>query len=646
MNSSSAFSDPGGRVPAAGSVAGRPSSDRLSLSGRPGPGVVDYRSDFVQLWVLGGELSSEELAAAVGDLERAARAAEADVPAPAGPIDPNASSEEVESPAGPPLSALQFLAGLGFLRDHLWGGPALIGFLLCEGRLWALRAGIEARLDQMTGAPTRVAWHDPATEDGLAWGEAVPGEVWRLECTGPAGVLSAHARPPLASVLGTMRDEAMSDSSTPIGPELRLLPAPEPGPEPGAPVAPAAEGVAEETAPSPSPASPSPPAPVKAVAKAKTHSRPAPALRPRLAVPAILRSRWALGIAALLIVGALVLAFTWGREPVSKALVGRYDLAVTTTPAGATVRIDGQLAAGRTPMTLALVPGEHRVELDYGEYANAVFTVDGARGETVRRAFEWSGSLALSSADTTARLTVSFDGTPLGSVPLWKDDVPVGRHRLSFQGEGVRPWEEEVQVKVGQSTRVVVEPVKVPDYGLVTARAERVSSDGVEEVEGASVFVDGKSAGATPLDLRLSPGPHSVRIASGPELGPVHLIDVQPGGRFYASTTFGRPAEPAVAFELPPTVSRAKPTVLAVVLAADIPLPVRRMRLFVKAPGATRFTDTDLAVAARDDGRPRGTIPFPVAGLAAGAAVRYYVGIETREGEEYFSEVKTATIVP
>jgi hypothetical protein len=646
VNSSSAFSDPDGRLPAAGSVAGRPSSDRLSLSGRPGPGVVDYRSDFVQLWVLGGELTSEELAAAVADLDRAARAAESDAPAPSGPVDPNASSEEVESPAGPPLSALQFLAGLGFLRDHLWGGPALIGFLLCEGRLWALRAGIEARLDQMTGAPTRIAWHEPASPEGLAWGEAVVGEVWRLECTGPSGVLSAHARPPLASVLGTMRDEAMSDSSTPIGPELRLLPAPASASvTPEAPEAPASPAAEEMSTPA-SPAPPSPPAPVKAVAKAKVHARPAPAFRPRLAVPAILHSRWALVVAALLIVAALILAFTWGREPVSKALVGRYDLALTTTPAGATVRVDGELAAGRTPMTLALVPGEHRVELDYGEYANAVFTVDGSRGETVRRAFEWSGSLALSSADTTARLTVSFDGTPLGAVPLWKDDVPVGRHRLSFQGEGVRPWEEEVQVKLGQSTRVVVEPVKVPDYGLVTARAERVSRDGVEEIEGASVFVDGKAAGATPLDLRLSPGPHSVRIASGPELGPVHLIDVQPGGRFYASTTFGRPAEPAVAFELPPTVSRARPPVLAVVLAADVPLPVRRMRLFVKAPGATRFTDTDLAVAAREDGRPRGTIPFPVAGFASGAVVRYYVGIETREGEEYFSEVKTATIVP
>ena len=61
----------------------------------------------------------------------------------------------------------------------------------------------------------------------------------------------------------------------------------------------------------------------------------------------------------------------------SRAVVGRYDLALTTLPAGATLRVDGEAVAGRTPLTIPLEPGEHRVELTFGEYANAVFTVDG-----------------------------------------------------------------------------------------------------------------------------------------------------------------------------------------------------------------------------------------------------------------------------
>ena len=693
MNSSSAFSDPEGRLPAAGSVAGRPSSDRLSLSGRSGPGVADYRSEFVHLWVVGGEVTAEELHAAIGDLERAARVA----------------AETPSTEPGLPLPVRQFFAGLAFLRDHLWSNsegeaPGLVGFLLWDGRLWALGAGVEARLDQMTGAPTRVAWHEAATPQGLTWGEADAAEVWRIECAGPAGILSVHARPPLASVLGTMRDEAMSDSSTPIGPELRVLPPPvEPEAESEAMVEPEVEPEIEpeifeeevEAADVPTPATfefpqddepvdaapvddapvdaapadaepalepmklepaaievapERPAAPPRPVAVAKTSPRTAPRA-PRLpslsfTVPPFLRSKAGLAVIALVLATAIAVAFVWAREPVARAFVGNYDLVLTTSPAGATVRVDGQLAAGRTPMTLALEPGEHRVEVAYGDYANAVVTVEGDRGETVERSFTWAGSLALSSADTTAKLQVSFDGQPWGALPLWRDDVPVGRHRLSFQGEGVRPWEEEVQIKVDQSTRLVAEPMKVPGYGLVTARAERVSADGVDEVEGASVFVDGQPAGGTPVDLRLSPGPHSVRIASGAELGPVHLIEVQPGGRFFASTTFGRPAEPEVAFDAPRTVAKTKPAVLTVQLIADVPLPVRRMRLFTRKPGATSFDETDIPFAIRDNGRARGAIAFPAAGLAPGAQVRYYVGIQTREGEEYFSEVRTATITP
>ena len=612
VTSSSAFSDPSQRSPAAGSVAGRPSSDRLSLSGHPAPGVVDYRSTFVQLWAVGGEVSAEEIRSGVGDLEQAARAAAFAALAQGGPDLGDDGSPTLE-PGGLPLPVRQFLAGLGFLRDHLWAGsesdpPALAGFLLHEGRLWALRAGIEVRLDQMTGAPVRVPWHETPDGPSLAWGEAEAREVWRLECAGPAGVLAVHARPALTSVLGTMRDEAMSDSSTPIGPALQVVAARPP-----------------------------------AARASRATTRPAAAallqawrLRPQATLVAV---------ACLAVAGLAGLAI-WAREPVSRALVGRYDLALVTRPAGATVRVDGKLVAGRTPLTLPLEPGEHRVELGYGEYAHAVITVDGSRDETVRREFTWMGSLAVSSADTTARLRVTLDGKPLGTLPLWRDEVEVGRHRLSFQGTGVRPWEEEVKIKVGQSTRVLAEPVRVPDYGLVTARAERVSSDGVEDVEGASVFVDGKAAGATPLDLRLSPGPHSVRVASGPELGPVHLIDVQAGGRFYASTTFGRPAEPAVAFEAPRAIARATPPRLAVRLHSDVPLPVRRMRLFTRAPGSERFAAADLAIARDGGGSPRGTIAFPVAGLAAGATVRYYVSIETREGEEYFSEVRTAVVTP
>ncbi len=572
------------------------------MSGRPISGVAEYRSEFCHAWVLGGEIESDELTAALGDLELAAFAARKSAES-----DEAVAAFEPGFGAGPPSAVQQFLNGFDFLRTHLWSmgsddpQVAVVGLCLEAGRLWAFRAGVEATLEQLTGAPGRVHWHAVGVA-GLEWGEADAKEVWRIECAGPVGALAIHHRPPLVSVLAELREEAAADSSSPI--PLASMSAP-------ASRRPRAVGVAS----------------------------PAPS-RPRLVVPRRVYVA-AAGLAVLAVAGALVLQ----REPLMRAVVGRYDLVLSTQPAGATVRIDGESVAGRTPLTLPLEPGEHRVELTFGEYANAVFTVDGERAGRVEKSVAWTGSLAIASADTAAKLLVAFDGKPWGTVPLWRDDVPVGRHRLSFQGEGLRPWEEEVKVKAGQSTRLTAEPERVPDFGMVTARAERVTSNGVEDVDGAAVYLDGRAAGNTPLDLKLTPGPHSVRIVAGAEQGPVHHVDVQPGGRYFANSTFGREAEPRVTLAVPKAISLAAPPTLTAGLAAGVPLPVRRMRLFQRPAGAKEWTSHDLVLAA-DGVRTTGTLAWPTAGLVAGKTVASYVEIATREGEEYFSEVTETPVRP
>ena len=603
MNSSSPISGSDDGRQAAENRAGRPSSDRLALSGRAVAGVAEYRSDFCQAWVLGGEIEGGELAAALGDLELAAAAAQG-----AG----GAHGDGPAADAGPPPSVRQFLHGFDFLRTHLWAPAAddarigVAGMCQVDGRLWVFRAGVDATLEQLTGAPGRIQWHAVA-EGGLEWGEADAAEVWRLECAGPAGALAIHHRPPLVSVLGVLRDEAQADSSTPL-----------------------ADPSAEHAA---------------IPAAAPRRPRPVAVASPRPLAPRLAVSRRILALAAALAALTVVVALIALREPMSRAVVGRYDLALTTLPAGATLRVDGEAVDGRTPITIPLEPGEHRVELTFGEYANAVFTVDGDRGETVEKSVAWTGSLGIASADTAAKLRVSFDGQSWGAAPLWRDDVPVGVHRLSFQGDGLRSWEEEVKIKAGQSTRVTAEPERIPSFGMVTARAERVTGGGVEDVDGAAVYLDGRLAGNTPVDLKLAPGPHSIRIVAGAEQGPVHHVDVSPGGRYYANSTFGRPAEPRVALTAPAVISLAAPPTLVAQLDSNVPLPVRRMRLFLRPAGAKEWTSHDLTVAA-DGSRARGLLPWPTAGLVSGKTVASYVEIETREGEEYFSEVTETPVRP
>ncbi len=608
MKSSSPISGSDDGLPVVENRAGRPSSDRLALSGRAVPGVAEYRSDFCHAWVLGGEIEGDELTAALGDLETAARAAHAEGGAAPGSAGPHE--------AGPPPSVRQFLNGFDFLRTHLWACAedgarvGVAGLCQVENRLWAFRAGVDATLEQLTGAPGPVLWH-AVGDGGLEWGEADASEVWRLECPGPAGALAIHHRPPLVSVLGALRDEAEADSSTPT------------------PLAGAPPEIANAPAAAPRPRRP----------------RPAAVAPPRPRLPRFFATRLFQGLVAGVALVAAAIGFVMLREPVARAISGSYELALTTQPAGATLRVDGEAIAGRTPLTITLEPGEHRVELTLGEYANAVFTVDGERGETVEKSVAWKGSVAIASADTTARVSVTFDGKPWGAVPLWRDDVPVGLHRLSFQGEGLRSWEEEVKVKAGESTRLTIEPERVPSFGMVTARAERVTRDGVEDVDGAQVYLDGRAAGTTPVELKLAPGPHSIRIVAGGEQGPVHHVEVSPGGRYYANSTFGRPAEPRVALTAPGAISLAAPPTLTARLESDVPLPVRRMRLFLRPAGAKEWTAHDLALA-NDGARARGIVTWPTAGLAAGKSVASYVEIETREGEEYFSELVETPVRP
>jgi hypothetical protein len=631
--------------------------------------VVGYRSEFLHLWVVGpAELDPQSVIEGLGDLERGALGLPAGVVPPPG--------------LGLPLEVQHAFAGIQFLKDQLWESrPHCAGFVFLDGRVWAVRAGLDVRLEQMTGATVRWRWHDWEGGVHLAWTELAAAEVWRLTIAHGATELFAHYRPALAAVpqvstaadafaaaaasegrRGTSRnarrrrhrrENALVEAAAPaleiVPPSLEVVAPPflevappalevlSPSLEVVPPAPEAAPRVAQPRVTRPTPAR-VPPSPRQLATPRR--------VRPQFALPRIPTSPRTIGIgaAAAALLAALIAGGFAARRPIEALVVGRYALALTTSPAGAKIKVDGKWVVGRTPMTLELAPGEHQVDLKYGDYANAGFTVDGARGDALQRQFAWSGALGVANSDSTVRLAVTLDGKPLGHAPLWQDSVPVGRHRLGFSAPGVRAWEEEVQVRSGQSARVTAVPVKVPNYGLVTARAELTSSDGVEDLDGMPVFVDGISVGVTPVDLRLTPGPHSIKIARDGRAPSIHLIDVQAGGRFFATAGFGRPADPVVAFEPPARISRAAPPTIALRLEADLPLPVRQAALHVRAPGGT-YARFPIAWNAAG-GRGQGSFTFPLDRLGNAKALSYYVEIETREGEEYFSEVHTIPIVP
>jgi hypothetical protein len=98
---------------------------------------------------------------------------------------------------------------------------------------------------------------------------------------------------------------------------------------------------------------------------------------------------------------------------------------------------------------------------------------------------------------------VSVDGVERGTAPLSLALRP-GPHTIRVEREGLQPFEREAQVIPGRTLDLTAR-LEPPAPRLL------VESD----VPGASVFLDRRAVGATPLDLRdVAPGTHRLTVTA------------------------------------------------------------------------------------------------------------------------------------
>ncbi|MCS6798785.1 MAG: PEGA domain-containing protein [Myxococcota bacterium] len=97
---------------------------------------------------------------------------------------------------------------------------------------------------------------------------------------------------------------------------------------------------------------------------------------------------------------------------------------------------------------------------------------------------------------------VYVDAELVGTLPLGPLPLAPGNHTLRVSRPGYTEHTEVVRIRRGQETVVVVDLMPL-------AMALRVESS----PQGARVFVDGQFAGETPIDLELSDGQRSIRVA-------------------------------------------------------------------------------------------------------------------------------------
>ena len=392
--------------------------------------------------------------------------------------------------------------------------------------------------------------------------------------------------------------------------------------------------------------------PVEAAARARARRLEWPVERePRR--PLRLRWRRSWTVAAAL-VGLFALGWLLGHvdAPAAGRAIGsaftaigigpaRYEVSVTSQPAGAWIAVDGVDQALRTPATLSLKPGRHEITLSLSGEGGSSHPVSGKRGERVAVDVALWGGLRIDAPPGSVPLTVTVDGMPRGYVPLVLDRLQPGIHRLQFSGPGVAPWEQTVEVHVERTAVVLAQPVVSPPTGVLEVNARLSDESGSEPLSGAAVRIDGQHRGVTPLRLELPRGPHSVRVSYRGEDSPVHVVDLPGGNRRYATLDIGLSFDqPRLSASLPARVPRAGATVLSASLERAREGDVREMWLHARTPeGAWRRYPMSVMSA---PGGLVGVVVFPTDLFGAGGRTSWYVSALAPTGDEYFTEIQTA----
>lgn len=210
--------------------------------------------------------------------------------------------------------------------------------------------------------------------------------------------------------------------------------------------------------------------------------------RPPLSRPARL-----IAVLLLTILGSA--AWAWSRSA---------ELVLASFPEQASVIVDGQWM-GRTPLRVGgLMPGSHTVRLVLDGYLSEVRDVkaDSLRPLPIDITLKESrGRLTLENIPEGSQLTVG--GALYDPADVAELSLSAGKTRVKVVKEGFRTFLQDVVITAGEPLLLKVE------MSPVEAQLELSSAPA-----GASVLVDGKFAGKTPLSVKALPfGRHEFRVS-------------------------------------------------------------------------------------------------------------------------------------
>jgi formylglycine-generating enzyme required for sulfatase activity len=167
--------------------------------------------------------------------------------------------------------------------------------------------------------------------------------------------------------------------------------------------------------------------------------------------------------------------------------------------------IDGRPVGAVATAPLEMAPGPHRLEIRSERYRPAVAEVEVEGCDRVQEialalAPDWSG-VSLSSIPAGA--AVKVDGRPLGKTPI-ELELAAGGHEIEISAERYKTWRGRVEVGAGH-------PMALPEVRLEPADGRLAIRS---RPAGASVLVDGRYVGQTPIEVEVGPGKeHEVQLS-------------------------------------------------------------------------------------------------------------------------------------
>jgi formylglycine-generating enzyme required for sulfatase activity len=172
---------------------------------------------------------------------------------------------------------------------------------------------------------------------------------------------------------------------------------------------------------------------------------------------------------------------------------------------GAEVSLDGRSVGAIAMEPIEVTPGRRRIEVRSERYqlAAADVEVEGCdRLQDIALALtpNWSG-VSLSSIPAGA--AVQVDGRPLGKTPI-ELELAAGAHDVEISADRYKTWRDRVEVSAGQ-------PVALPEVRLEPADGRLAIRS---RPTGASVLVDGRYVGQTPVEIGVGPGKeHEIQLS-------------------------------------------------------------------------------------------------------------------------------------